>query len=96
MSPLNSLLTRFFGCSGEPNESLWGRGKSGGLVVSVSIAEEFEDPVLLSFAVTDTRLGIAEDYLETIFDSFPQGDNASTRVCGGSGLGLAISRQLVE
>jgi CheY-like chemotaxis protein len=42
LSPLNSLLTRFFECSGEPSESLWGRGKSGGLVVSVSIADEFE------------------------------------------------------
>jgi PAS domain S-box-containing protein len=51
---------------------------------------------LLTFSVTDTGIGIPPDMLAMIFESFRQGDNASTRKYGGSGLGLAIAKGLVE
>ncbi|MGE4553345.1 MAG: response regulator, partial [Desulfovibrionaceae bacterium] len=47
------------------------------------------------FGVEDTGLGIPEDKLDTLFESFTQVDGSLTRNHQGAGLGLAICRQLV-
>jgi signal transduction histidine kinase len=46
----------------------------------------------LRIDVTDTGIGIPQDKLERVFDSFFQVDNTSTRQFGGTGLGLSIAR----
>ena len=48
------------------------------------------------FEVFDTGIGIKPESCATIFDSFAQEDNSTTRNYGGTGLGLAICKQLVE
>lgn len=50
----------------------------------------------LCFVVADSGPGIPADRLETIFDSFSQGDASISRSFGGSGLGLSISRSLAR
>jgi two-component system sensor histidine kinase ChiS len=47
-------------------------------------------------AVSDTGVGIPAEQLDTIFESFQQGQGPVARECGGTGLGLSVSRQLVE
>ncbi|MEG4587794.1 ATP-binding protein [Microcoleus sp. MOSTC5] len=50
----------------------------------------------LSITVSDTGVGIPEDKLERIFESFEQADGSTAREFGGTGLGLAVAKQLVE
>lgn len=54
------------------------------------------DKMMAKFCVSDTGVGIGEDRLEIIFDSFEQAYSDTTRKFGGTGLGLSISKKLVE
>jgi signal transduction histidine kinase/DNA-binding response OmpR family regulator len=68
----------------------------GGLEVRVDPDPDDNRPGRVRFGISDTGIGIPEDKLGLIFDSFAQADSSTTRKYGGTGLGLAISKQLVE
>jgi PAS domain S-box-containing protein len=50
----------------------------------------------VEIVVSDTGIGIPEEFLPHVFDRFRQADAGINRVRGGLGLGLAIARHLVE
>ncbi|HEX6829047.1 MAG TPA: response regulator [Burkholderiales bacterium] len=68
----------------------------GEVLVTVEGSPEEGGQHLLHFAVKDTGIGIPDDRLGTLFQSFSQVDASTTRKYGGTGLGLAISKRLAE
>lgn len=62
----------------------------------VSQVKETETVTFLQFAIIDSGVGIPHDKIDSIFDSFNQASNETTRKFGGTGLGLTITRRLIE
>jgi PAS domain S-box-containing protein len=50
----------------------------------------------LLISIEDTGIGIPQNQLESIFESFKQQDSQNTKKYGGTGLGLSITRRLLE
>lgn len=55
-----------------------------------------EEKITIEFAVSDTGIGIPENRLSYIFNSFEQAHEEISKEFGGTGLGLSIVKQLVE
>jgi Amt family ammonium transporter len=62
----------------------------------VKVLAEWVNSSQIKIIVSDTGMGISEDGLHRIFESFEQDNSSNQRKYGGTGLGLAIARQLVE
>ncbi|WP_264566788.1 ATP-binding protein [Flavobacterium sp. N3904] len=54
------------------------------------------DNAIVYFQIIDTGIGIPEDKLKTVFESFSQGSVEINRKFGGTGLGLTIVKKLVR
>ncbi len=67
----------------------------GEVVLRIRPEQERADSVVLRFEVADTGIGIDPSLQQSIFDSFSQADDSTTRLHGGTGLGLSIVKQLV-
>lgn len=69
---------------------------SGTVTFTVQRLSSDETTVRLLFSVKDTGIGIREEDMAHIWDSFQRLDQEHTRGIEGTGLGLAISRKYVE
>ncbi len=67
---------------------------NGSVALLVKYVDTISDSVKLRFKVIDTGVGIPEDFLGEIFDTFTQPKSVTTKKQGGSGLGLAIVKKL--
>lgn len=55
-----------------------------------------EHYIVVRYRITDTGVGMTEDYLEHIFDEFSQEDNGARTQYKGTGLGMAITKRYVD
>jgi len=70
--------------------------EKGNITIRAKLKQRFDSQVDLEFQVIDTGIGIPDDQIEMIFESFTQASSSTTRKYGGTGLGLAITKKLVE
>jgi len=68
----------------------------GYVKLKVSVIQRHTDKVRVNYSVEDTGIGIAEDKVNRVFESFEQADEDTVSKYGGTGLGLAIVKRLVE
>jgi PAS domain S-box-containing protein len=70
--------------------------EEGEILLKAELCEETENEVLVLFEIRDTGIGLDEEQMEHLFESFVQADTSTTRRYGGTGLGLAISERLAK
>ena len=66
--------------------------ENGSVVASIYLT----DGQRVLIEISDDGMGIAEQYLDRIFERFFRTDAARSRKAGGSGLGLAICKHIIE
>lgn len=70
---------------------------AGGRVeLQVERKAQFEGKTTLEFKIVDTGIGISQEFLPRLFDTFAQEDASNTNQYGSSGLGMAITKSIVE
>jgi signal transduction histidine kinase len=69
---------------------------NGTVSVIAKLRSYQNDNAIVYFQIIDTGIGIPEDKLETVFESFSQGSVEINRKFGGTGLGLTIVKKLVK
>jgi signal transduction histidine kinase/CheY-like chemotaxis protein/HPt (histidine-containing phosphotransfer) domain-containing protein/CHASE1-domain containing sensor protein len=70
--------------------------ENGKVVIRARPLEERDSHVMVRFEVVDHGIGMTQDQVAQLFQSFHQADTSTTRRYGGTGLGLVISKQLAE
>jgi PAS domain S-box-containing protein len=70
--------------------------EQGEVDIVIRLKEQSDSEVLLHCAVRDTGIGLTQEQMGRLFQSFSQADTSTTRKFGGTGLGLVISKKLAE
>lgn len=65
----------------------------GGVIVQVGMKKE---PGFVVVTVSDTGVGIGEEFLPRVFEAFEQESSGTGRAFEGSGLGLSITKKLIN
>lgn len=70
--------------------------EQGEVIVKIRCLNDAPNEAQLEFSVIDTGIGLTQEQVGRLFQSFSQADASTTRKYGGTGLGLTISKKLVE
>ena len=68
----------------------------GKITLRVDMVSRTEDDVVYRFSVSDTGIGMSEEFQKHIFETFTQEDTGARTVYRGTGLGMAIAKKLVD
>jgi signal transduction histidine kinase/CheY-like chemotaxis protein len=68
----------------------------GNITLNVKLVKKQKDEAHIKFEVKDTGIGIAQNKIKLIFQTFSQASNNISKKYGGTGLGLTIVKKLVE
>ena len=68
----------------------------GTVTFVVESAARFNGKSTLRFIISDTGIGMSQEFLPRLFDAFSQEDSSKTSRFGSTGLGMAITRNIVE
>jgi CheY-like chemotaxis protein len=68
----------------------------GSVSLNVKKTASYEGRSTLCFEIMDTGIGISEEFLPHLFDTFSQEDESNTSKYGSSGLGMAITKRIVD
>ncbi len=68
----------------------------GEVIIRAELNDYDEHQYRLNLEISDTGIGIPNDKLDNLFESFSQVDASTTRKFGGTGLGLSIAKKLSE
>ena len=70
--------------------------EGGAISLDIQRTAQFDNRSTLQFTITDNGIGMSEEFMPHIFDTFAQEDATSTNKYGSSGLGLAITKNIIE
>ncbi|NML56876.1 response regulator [Chryseobacterium cheonjiense] len=68
----------------------------GKIAVDCKVIEDLPHQQTFSISITDTGIGMSEEYVRSIFKKFNQEDSSISRKYGGTGLGMSITRELIH
>lgn len=68
----------------------------GSVTFVVEAIARFDGRSTLRFTISDTGIGMSQDFLPKLFDTFSQEDSSSTNRFGSTGLGMAITKSIIE
>ncbi|MBP1585900.1 MAG: response regulator, partial [Lachnospiraceae bacterium] len=70
--------------------------EKGSVTLSVTELSRQEDDIVLRYEITDTGIGIRQEDMQKLFESFERLDIVRNRNIEGTGLGMTITRRLLE
>ncbi|MCW3108155.1 MAG: domain S-box protein [Segetibacter sp.] len=70
--------------------------EKGFVKLEASLLHQSADDMVIEFVVSDSGIGIEQNSLEAIFNTFQQASSDISRKYGGTGLGLPITKRLIE
>ena len=70
--------------------------EKGKVEIKIEDIGKTDKTIKLRISIEDTGIGIEDDKINEILNSFTQGDISTSRKYGGTGLGLTISKHLIE
>ncbi|RGH51483.1 response regulator [Ruminococcus sp. AM41-10BH] len=68
----------------------------GKIFIQAIVLEQTEDKVICRFSVTDTGIGMSEDFQKQMFEPFTQEHGENRSEFKGTGLGLSIVKRIIE